>query len=450
MSTSHNDSAALETRAGALLEAALGAGADAADAVAVRTIALSVEVRLGKVEESERAEADDFGLRVFVGRRSAIVSTNGYGDVRETAERAVAMARAAPEDRSAGLADSEQLARDVPDLDLADPVPPPDAGALTARALAAEEAARAVKGVSNSGGASASYGASTFVLLTSHGFRGSHSATRHGVSAVAIAGSGTSMERDYDYASARHLADLEDPAEIGRRAGERAARRLSPRKVPTGTFPVIYENRVAGGFLGHLAGAINGASVARGTSFLKDARGKPVFAPGIRIEDDPVRRRGLRSRPFDGEGLAAAPLAIVEDGVLTEFLLDCASARELGTVSNGRASRGTGSAPFPSATNLTLAPGPQPPEALLASVSRGLYVTDLIGHGVNLVTGDYSRGVSGFWIENGELAYPVAEITVAGNLRDMFARLVPASDLMLRTGIDAPTVLIEGLTVGGR
>ncbi|HVY59937.1 MAG TPA: TldD/PmbA family protein [Xanthobacteraceae bacterium] len=434
-----------------LIAAARRAGADAADAMAVRSVSLSVEVRDGTVEESERAESDNMGLRALVGRRQAVVSTNDLtGDsIDALAERAVAMARAAPEDRFAGLAEKDELARAIPDLDLLDPELPSVAD-LEQRAREAEAAALAVAGVTKSGGASASAGIGGLVLVTSTGFSASFVGSRHGVSMQAIAGEGTGMERDYDFSSALHGADLEPAAKIGRSAGERAVKRLGPRKVETRRVPVVFEPRIAGSLVGHLAAAINGSAVARKTSFLKDKLGERLFAPGIRIVDDPLRQRGLRSHPFDAEGVAGRPLALVDDGVLTTWLLDCATARELGSKTTGHAQRGVSSTPSPAPSNLHLEPGRLSPNALIAEIEDGFYVTDLIGMGVNMVTGDYSRGAAGFWIENGVLAYPVSEVTIAGHLLDMFRSLTPANDLTFRYGTNAPTVRVEGLTVAGR
>ena len=410
----------------------------------------SVEVRNGAVEESERAEGDDVGLRVLVGQRQAVVSTNDItDDVDQLAQRAVAMARVAPEDPFAGLADPALLARELPDLDLLDP-DLPSVAVLEERAKRAEAAGLAVKGVTKSEGASASAGIGGMVLVTSHGFRGAYLVSRHGLSMSAIAGDGTAMERDYDFTSALHAADLDAAEAIGRTAGERAVARLNPRKVATKRVPVVFDRRVAGGLVGHLAGAINGSAVARKTSFLRDKLGERLFAPGIRIVDDPLRQRGLRSRPFDGEGVAGHRLAIVEDGVLKTWLLDCATARELELTTTGHAQRGVSSAPSPGATNLYLEAGPQSPEELIADIAEGFYVTELIGMGVNQVTGDYSRGATGFWIENGQRTYPVSEVTIAGNLIDMFRALTPANDLEFRYGTNAPTVRVEGLTVAGQ
>lgn len=442
------DQSALEAAARRLVEAARKAGADKADAVAVRGVSMSVGVRLGAVEDSERAEGDDFGLRVFVGRRTATVSANVFSDPTVLAERAVAMARVAPEDPWADLIDEAMLARRIADLDMVDPSTP-DAAELTARALACEDAARAVSGVTNSGGASASWSLAGLVLVTSHGFSGGWLRTSHSLSVSAVAGTGTGMQRDWDASSKIFGADLDAAELVGRRAGERAVARLSPRKMETGTATVIWEPRAATGLVGHFVSAINGAAIARKTSFLKDRRGTRVFAPGITILDDPRKVRGLASRPFDGEGMAGAPLTLVEDGMLKEWLLDGASARELGLVSNGRAARGTGS-PSPGSTNVTLSPGTRSREEMIASIDRGLLVTDMIGSGVNGITGDYSRGASGFLIEKGEIGPAVSEVTVAGNLSDMFARLVPGSDLESRFAIAAPSVMIEGLTIAGR
>jgi PmbA protein len=372
----------------------------------------------------------------------------GNGAAAELAERAVAMARVAPEDTFAGLADRDLLARDIPDLDLVDQALP-SVDRLEQLARAAEEAALGVGGVTKSGGAGASAGIGGMVLVTSHGFRGSYVGSRHSVSAVAIAGEGTGMERDYDYSSTLHAADLDAPDKIGRVAGERAIKRLNPRKVETRRVPVVFDPRVAGSLVGHLASAINGASIARKTSFLRDKLGQRLFRPGIRIVDDPLRKRGQRSHPFDGEGVAGRRLGVIDDGVLTSWFLDSATARELGLVTTGHAARGVSSAPSPSPTNLHLEAGKSSPRELIAGIDDGFYVTDLIGMGTNLVTGDYSRGASGLWIEKGELTFPVSEVTIAGHLSDIFASLEPANDLEFRYGTNAPTVRVEGLTVAG-
>jgi PmbA protein len=444
------DQSALTDLAERLVAAAGRAGADAADALAVRSVSLAVEVREGAVEESERSEGDDVGLRAFVGRRQAVVSSNDVNaDVAELAERAVAMAKAAPEDPFAGLADPARLARDVPDLDLLDP-DLPTVALLEERAQRAERAGLAVKGVTKSGGASASAGIGGMVLVTSHGFRGAYLSSGQSVSMTAIAGEGTAMERDYDYSSTLHGADLDPPEKVGRTAGERTVERLNPRKVKSKRVPVVFDRRIAGSLVSHLASAINGAAVARKTSFLKDRLGQRLFRPGIQVLDDPLRRRGLRSRPFDAEGVATRRLAVVEDGVLASWILDSATARELGFASTGHAQRGVSSTPAPGPSNLHLATGSDTPEALMADIAEGFYVTDLIGVGVNQVTGDYSRGASGFWIENGKRSYPVSEVTIAGNLIEMFQTLLPANDLEFRFGTNAPSVRVEGLTVAGR
>jgi PmbA protein len=433
-----------------LVGAARKAGADQADALAVRSVSLSVEVRDGAVEESERSEGDDLGLRVIVGRKQAVVSTNDLkGDAFDAlAERAVAMARAAPEDRFAGLADASQLARQLPALDLIDP-DMPDVEKLEARAREAEAAGLAVPGVTKSGGASASAGIGGLVLVTSHGFHGATIASRHGISMTAIACDGTGMERDYDFSSTLHASDLEGAQAIGRRAGERAVRRLNPRKVATRRVPVVFDSRISGSLVGHLASAANGSSVARKTSFLREKLGDRIFASGIDIIDDPLRPRGLRSRPFDAEGVAGRARHLVEDGVLKTWILDCATARELDLESTGHAQRGVSSTPSPGASNLHLAAGSKSPDELIADIEDGFYITDMIGMGVNLVTGDYSRGASGFWIEHGERTYPVSEVTIAGHLSEIFAGLTPANDLVFRYGTNAPTLRVEGMTVAG-
>jgi PmbA protein len=433
-----------------LVTAARRAGADQADALAVRSVSLSVEVRDGAVEESQRSEGDDLGLRVIVGRKQAVVSTNdlkGNG-FDALAERAVAMARAAPEDRFAGLADRELLAGKLPALDLIDPEMP-EVDELEALAREAEAAGLAVAGVTKSGGASASAGIGGLVLVTSHGFHGATIASRHGIAMTAIAGDGTGMERDYDFSSTLHATDLDSAEAIGRRAGERAVKRLNPRKVATRRVPVVFDSRISGSLVGHVASAANGAAIARKTSFLRDKRGAKIFASGIDIIDDPLRPRGLRSRPFDAEGVAGRSRKLVEDGVLTTWLLDCATARELDLETTGHAQRGVSSTPFPGASNLHLAAGGKSPNELVADIEDGFYVTDMIGMGVNLVTGDYSRGASGFWIEHGERTYPVSEVTIAGHLSDMFASLTPANDLVFRYGTNAPTLRVDGMTVAG-
>jgi PmbA protein len=443
------DQSALTTLAERLVAAARRAGADAADAIAERGMSQSVEVRDGTVEESERSEGDSMGLRAFVGRRQAVVSTNDpAGDVDELAARAVAMARVAPEDEHAGLAEPDLLAKTFPELDLLDP-DLPSVAQLEEIARAAEAAALAVKGVSKSGGASASAGIGGMVLVTSGGFTGAYLGSRHGASVEAIAGNGTGMERDYDFSSALHASDLMAPDAIGRSAGERAVRRLNPKKVATKRVPVVFDPRLAGTIVAHLASAINGSAIARKTSFLKGRMGERLFAPGIAIVDDPLRRRGLRSHPFDAEGVASDRRALIADGVLTTWILDCATARELGLKTTGHAQRGVSSTPSPGASNLHLEPGRQSPKELIADIEEGFYVTDLIGMGANMVTGDYSRGASGFWIEHGELTYPVSEVTIAGHLNDIFRSLAPANDLAFRYSINAPTVRIEGLTVAG-
>jgi PmbA protein len=390
------------------------------------------------------------GLRVLVGQRQAVVSTNDLSPdgVTALAERAVAMAKAAPEDRYAGLADPSLLARTIPDLDMLDQRPT-EVAELEALARRAEASGLAVKGVSKSGGASASAGIGGMVLVSSHGFAGAYLGSRHSVSMQAIAGQGTAMETDYDFSSTLHAGDLDAPERVGATAGERAVKRLNPRKVSTKKLPVVFDRRVSSSLIGHLASAINGSAIARKSSFLRDKMGEQLFARGINVIDDPLRRRGLRSRPFDAEGVAVRRMALIEDGVLKTWLLDSATARELGLATTGHAQRGASSTPSPGASNLHLEPGPQSVDELVGDIAEGFFVTDLIGMGVNGVTGDYSRGAAGFWIENGEITYPVSEVTVAGHLTEIFRNLAPADDLEFRFGTNAPTVRIEGLTIAG-
>jgi len=429
-----------------LMRRATAAGADAADAGLSRDSSLSLGLRLGQREKLERSESQDVSLRVFVGKRQAMVSTSDLSSAMldELAQRAVAMARAVPEDPYCGPAEPELLAKTWPDLEALDPVEPSEAE-LTEKLHRAEDAARAVPGVTNSEGAEAGWGRVDMALIGSNGFRGNFSLTRFGLSVSVIAGEGTGMERDYDYSSTVFGSDLTDPVILGKSAGERAVKRLNPRKVQTAKLPIIFDPRISNGLVGHFVGAINGASIARGTSFLKDQMGQQIFGEHITIVDDPHRPRGLRSKPFDGEGVANRRSNLIENGVLQTWLLGCREARQLGLKSTGHGSRG-GS---PGASNVYLQPGKQSPAEMIKAVGRGFYVTELIGHGVNGVTGDYSRGAAGFWIENGELAYPVSEVTIAGNLKDIFRELTPANDLIFRYGTDAPTIRVDGMTIAG-
>lgn len=434
------DQALLLEQAQELLRAAKAAGADVAEVGFSAGTAISVQRRLGKIEETERAESREAGLRVFVGKSNASISASSIdpASFRRLAEQAVAMARVVPEDIYAEIPQAP-LPGDFSGLELDDPAEPA-METLIARAAAAEEAALAVPGITNSEGASASWSRRFALHATSLGFTGAYARSQHGVSATAIAGAGTEMQRDYDSSSTIHGADLEDPAGLGRRAAERALARLHPQRPKTAKLPILFDPRVAGSFLGHLAGAISGASIARGTSFLKDFLEKPVFAPGINIIDDPFRRRGLRSRPFDREGQPGSRRAFIDDGVLTSWILDTRSANQLGLKTTGNAG---------GVSNFYLEPGRLSPAELMADIAEGLYVTEMIGMGVNGITGDYSRGAAGFMIRHGVIAEPVAEFTIAGNLREIFAQLTPASDLVFKRGTDAPTLRVEGMTLAG-
>lgn len=444
------DNERLKEIAATVLAKARSHGADAADAIILEAESTSASCRMGAIEDIERSESRDLGLRVFVGQSVASVSSTSFdpSDLEKMAERAVAMARVAPPDPHGGLADPDALAVNPPDLDLFDGR---HVSAIELNELArrAEDSALAVEGITNSLGAGAACGVSGVVLATSHGFVGSYCSSSFSVSCSVVAGTGTEMERDYDYSQAIHFDDLGAPEDIGRIAGKRTVRRLNPRKKPSQNVPVVYDRRVSGGMVSHLSSAVNGASIARGTSFLKEKMGERIFAPGISIMDEPHRVRGLRSKPFDAEGVGNTQLSLVENGTLKSWLLDSRTSRQLGLGNNGRASRGIGGPPSPSATNLYMTPGSTGFEDLLADIGEGLYITDLIGMGVNGINGDYSRGAAGFWIENGEIAYPVSEITVAGNLNDMFANLTAADDLEFRYGVNAPTLRIEGMTVAG-
>ena len=435
-----------------VVAAALKAGADAAEAVGANRQSLSITVRLGELEEVEREESRDLGLRVFIGKQQATVSGSDISaEARaKLVERAVAMARLAPEDPYASLADPERLARGpLPELDLFDPAEP-DPEALEDQARACEDAARAVPGVTNSQGASSSYSSSQWRLATSGGFNGLHRASGFSLSAATIAGEGAAMERGGDYRSVRWASDLPSPEIIGVEAGKRAVQRLGARKIGSTTAPVIFENRLASSLIGPLISAISGAAVARGVSFLKDRLGSQVFAKGVGLIDDPHVRRGLGSSPFDDEGVANRHTAIVDDGVLTTWLLNTGTARQLGLTTTGHAARGLAGPPGVSTTNLTLAPGSRDLAGLMADAKAGVLVTSMFGPSINANTGDWSVGCSGFWFENGEIAWPVTEITVAGNLIDIYARLVPGSDLEIRNSANAPSLLVDALAIAGK
>lgn len=438
-------------RAQSLVDAARRAGADAADAVYSCDASSQVSVRLGVLEDVESSESEHIGLRVFIGQRSATISSSDLAPrtLATLVDRAIAMAKEAPDDAYAGLAPEERLLRKKkPQLDLEDREEP-DAQALRMRALECEDAARGTPGVTNSEGAGAGHGRAQMALVTSHGFVGGYAGTSHSTWASVIAGEGASMQRDYASHSMRHLDDLDEAAAIGERAGSRAVARLNPRKLASGTMPVIFDPRVGSSLIGHLLGAVSGPSVTRRSSFLLDSRGALVLPENLSIIDDPLRERGLRSRPFDGEGLPTARTEIVRNGVLTTWLLDSASARQLGEAPTGHATRGGGGAPGVGATNVHLAGGNLRARDLFADVKQGLYVTELIGHGVNPVTGDYSRGASGFFIENGSVSHAVSEITIAGNLKDMLANLIAADDLEFRYAINVPTLRVDGMTIAG-
>lgn len=447
MEFSAMDLSRLETNAQELVRLAKHAGADACDVVVAKSASESVQIRDGQVENTGRAESDDLYLRVFCGKQVASVSANQMQDFSQLAERAVAMARVSPENPFEGLADPDKLARDIPRLEMFDAArPEPDV--LNRMAREAESAGLAVPGIDKSMGASAGYGITGFVLATSTGFSSNFARTGYSLSAVMLSGEGEKMERDYEFSSSVFFDDLADAATVGRIAGERAANRANPRRVASGKHPVVFDRRISGGLLGAALSAANGSSVARKTSFWREMLGTQVAAPAITVHDNPLMDRRAGSRPFDGEGLAGEPMEIISEGELKSWLLDGATARELGTDSNARASR-SGAGTSPSSTNAWIAAGKKSLDNILKEIGTGLYVTETIGHGVNMVTGDYSKGASGFWIENGEIAFPVAEITIAGNLNEMFLNMTPASDLEFRGAVNAPSLLVDGLTIGG-
>lgn len=443
----------LETLAHALLDAARKAGADAADALVAEGTSVSIDVRGGVLEQAERSEAVELGVRVLIGTRQACVSASDTRaeTLRAVAERAVAMAREAPEDATVGLADPDQLATgwDIAALEMADPQGEPDPAALEEDARRAEAAALAVKGVAQVQGAGAGYGRNRIHLAATNGFSGGYARTSRATHCVAITGEGTGMERDGFGDGRVWQADLMSPEEIGRIAGARAVERAGARRPKTGAYPVLYDERVAASLIGHLLGAVNGNAIARGASWLRDARGEAVLPDGLSLIEDPLRPRAGSTRPFDAEGLASARRAIVDRGVLTGWTLDLGTARKLGLQSTASASRGTSSPPSPGTSNVALTQGDKTRADLLREMGTGLLITSMMGSSVNPTTGDYSRGASGFWVENGEIAYPVNECTIAGNLRDMLRRIVPANDARLHLSTVVPSLLVEGLTLAG-
>ena len=443
----------LEGLTAALLDAARKAGADSADALAVAGTSVSIDVRMGELEQAERAEGIDIGLRVLLGQRQACVSASDIsgGTITAMAERAVAMAREAPQDPTCGLADPAQLAKnwDVAALDLADPSAEPTPAALQEAALQAEAAALRHKGISKVDSAGAGYSQRQMFLAASNGFAGGYGRTGHGLSCVAITGDGTGMERDYYGDSRIYHSDMIDPDTIGRIAAERTLARAGAHKPRTGAFPVLFDERISSSLIGHLLAAVNGASIARGSSWLRDALGAQVLPSGLSLHENPLRPRTAGSRPFDGEGLASQPRMIVADGQLQGWTLDLAAGRKLGMASTANAARGTSSPPSPSTTNVALTQGTDSRAALMALMGTGLLVTSLIGSSINPTTGDYSRGASGFWVEGGQISHAVNECTIAGNLRDMLMRMIPANDARTHLSTVVPSLLVEGMTLAG-
>ncbi|MBW7055344.1 TldD/PmbA family protein [Paracoccus bogoriensis] len=436
-----------------LIEAAQRAGADQADALAVDGRSVSIDVRAGALEQAERAEGLEIGLRVLIGGRQAAVSSSDHSTeaIARMAERAVAMAREAPVDDTIGLADPDQLSprRNAEGLELAENAPEPEPARLQQMALRAEAAALAVRGISQVESANASYSHRRMWLAASNGFSGGYARTGHALSVVAITGDGLQMERDYAGESRTFAADLPQPEEIGLLAAERTLARAGARKPPTGAFPILYDVRVAGSLIGHLLSAVNGSAIARGASWLRRDLGEAILPEGMDLIEDPLRPRYASSRPFDAEGLPTQRRAIVEKGVLKGWTLDLASARKLGMASTGSAARGLASAPAPSHSNVILTPGQGDQQGLIAQMGRGLVVTSMLGASINPTTGDYSRGAAGFWVENGEIAYPVNECTIAGNLRDMLRTMIAADDALPWRGIEVPSLLVEGMTLAG-
>lgn len=443
----------LQSLAESLVGAARRAGAEAADALATSGQSTSIDVRGGVLEQADRAEGHEIGLRVLIGGRQASVSASDHSPatIAEMAERAVAMAREAPVDDALGLADPDELARDTDAgaLQIADDRPDPSPDTLQDMALRAEAAARDMPGISQVESANAAFSRRFLWLAASNGFSAGYGRTIHALSCVAITGEGLGMERDYAAESRVWAADLPAPEEIGRLAAERTLARAGSRKPPTGAYPILYDRRVASSLIGHLLSAVNGAAVARGASWLRKDLGQPVLPRGLDLTEDPRRPRYPSSRPFDAEGLATRPRRIVEDGVLQGWTLDLATARKLGMDSTASAARGVASAPSPINSNVTLTPGMLTPDDLIARMGTGLVVTSMLGASINGTTGDYSRGAAGFWVENGRIAWPVNECTIAGNLRDMLMTLVAANDALPWRGTEVGSLLVGGMTVAG-
>lgn len=433
-----------------LIEKAIASGASHADAVCFSGSDISVSIRNGKTESIERSESCGAGLRVLVGKKQAIVSTTDFSEntINELAARAVDMAKISPEDEFIALAEKDILIKNIPELDIFDKNEPSEEELLNL-ALKTESSALSVKGISNSEGADASYGKNKIALATSNGFAHEYQTSSSSFSVSVIAGSGIAMERDYDFSTARHSADLKNPDEIGKSAANRTLKRLNPKRPKTQVAPVVFDKRVGRSLLSSFSSAINGASIVRGTSFLKNKKNEKIFADNIKIINDPYIKRGLGSRPFDAEGVEGKKLILVEDGILKEWLLDIRSANKLGLKTNGNATRGMASAPSPSTNNLYMENGEHDLKEIISDIKSGFYVTETFGMGVNILTGDYSQGASGFWIENGEILYPVNEITIAGNMEQMFKNLIPANDLTFEYSTNVPTFRIDGITIAG-
>jgi PmbA protein len=434
-----------------LIEKAKKLGAEDAEAIFVENNSISASVRLGNIEDMERSESKGYGLRVVIGKKSAIVSSTDTSEstINTLVERAVNMAQMSPEDKYLTLVSSEQIARNIPELDLYDSNEPSPEW-LIEQSKKMEDVALSYKGISNSSGSGASYSTNTIALVTSRGFSNVYQTSSAGMSVSVVAHSNNSMETDYDYSSARFISDLKTPEEIGKTTAERTLKKLNPKKIETSELPVIFDPRVARSLLSSFASSINGAAIARGTSFLKNKMNEPIFNSDINIIDDPFIKRGLNSRPFDGEAVQAKKLFLVENGILKTWLLDLRSAAQLGLQTTGNAIRGMSSPPIPAPSNLYLTNGKASKEDLIKDIKKGVYITDLFGMGINLITGDYSQGAAGFLIENGEITYPVSEITIASNLTDMFKNLIPANDLEFKYGINSPTILITKMTIAGK
>ena len=431
-----------------IIKLSLSKGADSSDIVIAKNLSKNIGCRLGKIEEIEQSETKVLGLRTFIGNRNAIISTNDFSknSINESIDRVISMTKLAPEDPLSKLAN--ETAKIIPDLELFDTCDlNPDQ--LKDLALETENSALEVKGVTNSNGASSSQSKTSFHLSTSNGFSGGYKKSNFSISCSAIAGNELSMQTDYDYDSKVFFKDLKGTSLVGEQAAENTVSKCNPKKIKTCKSDVVFDPRVSKTLLSHISSLVNGSSIARGSSFLSEKMNAKIFGREINIIDNPSILKGLGSKPFDDEGCEMKSFNIIENGILRSWILDTTTSQQLGIKSNSRASRGMSSSPSPSPTNMFIENGTISKDEIINNIKDGFYVTDLIGQGVNLITGDYSRGAGGFKIENGKISFPINEVTIAGNLKDMFHRMIAANDLEFKYSLNSPTILIEGMTIAG-